>query len=213
MILYHGSRVESFVPTFGLGKEQHDYGKGFYLTESLDLAREWAVAANPVTNGWVHAYEFDLSGLLVLDFATLSPLAWLAELMKHRDGDSGKYYRESAPRFIERYGVDISGYDVVKGWRADASYFFICKSFVRNNIGVDFLKDLLTLGNFGIQYFIQTARAFSALRELDDMKELVPAADYYEKYNQRDSLARSKMYDLIENDPRNKLDKTFKDLV
>jgi len=213
MVLYHGSQVENFTPTFGLGKEQHDYGKGFYLTESLDLAREWAVAANPVTNGWVHAYEFDVSGLSILDFATLSPLAWLAELMKHRDGDSGKYYRESAPRFIERYGVDISGYDVVKGWRADASYFFICKSFVRNNIGVDFLKDLLTLGNFGIQYFIQTARAFSALRELDDRKELVSAADYYEKYNQRDSVARSKMYHLIENDPRNKLDKTFKDLV
>jgi len=213
MVLYHGSQVENFVPTFGLGKEQHDYGKGFYLTESLDLAREWAVAANPVTNGWVHAYEFDMSGLCVLDFATLSPLAWLAELMKHRDGDSGKYYRESAPRFIERYGVDISGYDVVKGWRADASYFFICKSFVRNNIGVDFLKDLLVLGNFGVQYFIQTERAFSALMELDDRKELVSAADFHEKYNERDSVARSKMYDLIENDPRNKLDKTFKDLV
>jgi len=213
MVLYHGSQVENFVPTFGLGKEQHDYGRGFYLTESLDLAREWAVAANPVTNGWVHAYEFDISGLSVLDFATLSPLAWLAELMKHRDGDSGKYYRENAPRFIERYGVDISGYDVVRGWRADASYFFICKSFVRNNIGVDFLKNLLTLGDFGTQYFVQTERAFSALRELVDRKESVCAADYHEKYNQRDALARSKMYDLIENDPRNKLDTTFKDLV
>lgn len=44
MILYHGSAVETFVPTFGLGKEKHDYGKGFYLTESLELAREWSVA-------------------------------------------------------------------------------------------------------------------------------------------------------------------------
>jgi len=213
MVLYHGSRIRDFVPTYGLGKEQHDYGKGFYLTESIDLAREWAVASNPFSDGWVHAYELDMSGLNVLDFATLDPLAWLAELMKHRDGDSGRYYRESAPRFIERYGVDISGYDVIKGWRADASYFYICKSFARNNIGVGFLKDLLLLGNFGIQYFVRSERAFAALHELDVKKEAVPASIYYEKYNRRDSSARSKMYDLIENDPRNKLDMTFKDIL
>ena len=213
MILYHGSAVENFVPTFGLGREKHDYGKGFYLTESVELAREWSVAANPFAGGWVHAYEIDLSGLTVLDFTKLNPLAWLAELMKHRDGDSGRYYRENAPRFIARYGVDISGYDVVRGWRADASYFFICKSFVRNNIGVDFLGELLSLGNFGIQYFVQSKKAFSALRELDEKKEFVQAVVYYDRYNQRDSAARSKMYELIENDPRNKLDKTFKDIV
>lgn len=43
MIFYHGSAVRTFVPTFGLGKAQHDYGRGFYLTESLELAREWDV--------------------------------------------------------------------------------------------------------------------------------------------------------------------------
>ena len=213
MILYHGSAVETFVPTFGLGKEKHDYGKGFYLTESIELAREWSVAADPLANGWVHAYELDLTGLRILDFATLPPLAWLAELMKHRDGDNGRYYRENAPRFIARHGIDISGYDVVRGWRADASYFFICKSFVRNNIGVDFLSELLALGDFGIQYFVQSEKAFSALRELDEKKERVQASDYYDRYNRRDASARTKMYDLIENDPRNRLDKTFKDVV
>lgn len=213
MILYHGSAVETFVPTFGLGKDKHDYGKGFYLTESIELAREWSVAADPLANGWVHAYELDLTGLRILDFATLPPLAWLAELMKHRDGDNGRYYRENAPRFIARHGIDISSYDVVRGWRADASYFFICKSFVRNNIGVDFLSELLALGDFGIQYFVQSEKAFSALRELDEKKERVKASDYYDRYNRRDASARTKMYDLIENDPRNRLDKTFKDVI
>ena len=213
MKLYHGSVVKSFVPTFGLGQERHDYGRGFYLTESVDLAREWAVAANPFANGWVHAYEMDLTGLRILDFTTLGPLPWLAELMKHRDGDDGRYYRENAPKFIARYGVEISDYDIIRGWRADASYFYICKSFVRNNIGVDFLTELLTLGNFGIQYFVQSEKAFAALRELPDACEEVNAAEFYARYNQRDSAARSRMYDLIENDPRNSLDRTFKDIV
>ena len=110
-------------------------------------------------------------------------------------------------------GEDTSGYDVVRGWRADASYFFICKSFVRNNIGVDFLGELLALGDFGIQYFVQSEKAFAALRELDEKKEPVQATVYYDRYNQRDSAARSKMYGLIENDPRNKLEKTFKDII
>mgnify|MGYP001371650529 CR=1 FL=1 len=32
------------VPQYGGGDEKHDYGKGFYLTESIELAKEWAVA-------------------------------------------------------------------------------------------------------------------------------------------------------------------------
>ncbi|WP_419020924.1 DUF3990 domain-containing protein, partial [Holdemanella sp.] len=41
--LYHGTPDKIVVPTFGKGEEKHDYGRGFYLTESIDLAKEWAV--------------------------------------------------------------------------------------------------------------------------------------------------------------------------
>lgn len=43
LILFHGSPNERIVPTYGLGNEKHDYGKGFYLTENIELAKEWAV--------------------------------------------------------------------------------------------------------------------------------------------------------------------------
>lgn len=36
-ILYHGSPNQNIVPTYGLGEERHDYGKGFYLTEKKEL--------------------------------------------------------------------------------------------------------------------------------------------------------------------------------
>ncbi len=39
MILYHGSPDKEIKPTFGLGEDRHDYGKGFYLTENIDLAK------------------------------------------------------------------------------------------------------------------------------------------------------------------------------
>lgn len=38
--LYHGSPNEIIVPQYGYGEERHDYGKGFYLTESIELAKE-----------------------------------------------------------------------------------------------------------------------------------------------------------------------------
>ena len=42
MKLYHGSPVESFRPQFGLGDDEHDYGRGFYTTPHVELGREWA---------------------------------------------------------------------------------------------------------------------------------------------------------------------------
>lgn len=35
--LYHGTPDKIVTPTYGLGEDRHDYGRGFYLTESVDL--------------------------------------------------------------------------------------------------------------------------------------------------------------------------------
>ena len=50
IVLYHGSAAESVTPTFGLGNDHHDYGRGFYLTDDLALAKEWAVCRPEESN-------------------------------------------------------------------------------------------------------------------------------------------------------------------
>ena len=120
------------------------------MTENYELAKEWAVCRPSDTNGWVHKFELDLEGLKILDFQKMNVLAWLAELMKHRDASDSKRYKMLAKKFIDKYGVDTSEYDVIKGWRADASYFYIAKEFVRDNIDIDILEELLSLGELGI---------------------------------------------------------------
>jgi hypothetical protein len=107
LTLYHGSPDEIIVPTYGLGNEKHDYGKGFYLTESVELAKEWAVCRPNEENGWMHKYELNTEGLEILDFQRLNVLVWLAELMKHRDAADTRRYRMLAGKFIEKYGVDM----------------------------------------------------------------------------------------------------------
>ena len=209
--LYHGTPDELVMPKYGGGDEKHDYGKGFYLTESIELAKEWAVCRPNDQNGWVHMYELDTDGLKILDFQQRNVLSWLAELMKHRDAADSKRYRVLARKFIEKYGVDTSEYDVIRGWRANASYFYIAKEFVRDNIDIDILEELLSLGSLGIRYCIKSEAAFAKLKERRDRMLAVPYDEFNDRYNQRDVEARKKMRDLVDSDA-NKVTKVFSTL-
>ena len=212
LILYHGSPNKEIRPTYGLGNDKHDYGKGFYLTESPVLASEWSVCNPTENNGWVHKYTLDVSELNILDFQECDILSWLAELMKHRDADTGRRYKVLAPRFIEKYQISTEGYDVIKGWRANASYFYIAKCFVRDEVDLDILPELLKLGDLGIQYCLKTEKAFQHLKEdVTALQEI----DYHKinpQYMQRDRNAREAMYALI-NSEKNKIENVFSKLL
>ena len=209
--LFHGTPDKIVVPTYGLGEARHDYGMGFYLTDSIDLAKEWAVCRPNEKNGWVHQYELDTEDLSILDFQKKDVLAWLAELMKHRDAADSKRYRMLAAKFIEKYGVDANNYDVIKGWRANASYFYIAKEFVRDNIDLEILSELLLLGGLGIQYCIKSELAYSKLQEVEEKLLPVDYKEYSPKYNERDITARRKMRELVDSDA-NKVTNVFSTL-
>lgn len=212
IILYHGTPNKIVTPVFGGGEEKHDYGKGFYLTENIELAKEWAVCRPQEANGWVHKYELDCNSLKIFDFQEVSIMAWLAELMKHRDAAESKRYKMLAAKFIDKYGIDTSNYDVIKGWRANASYFYIAKEFVRDNIDVEILEELLSLGGLGIQYCIKSELAYENLREIRDGLLSVAYSEFNQKYNQRDDNARKRMRDLVNSDA-NKVTNVFSTLI
>ena len=211
IILFHGTPDEVVVPTFGCGEDRHDYGKGFYLTESPELAKEWAVCRPNDKNGWVHKYELNKEGLKILDFQKENVLSWLAELMKHRDAADSKRYKMLAKKFIEKYGIDTSGYDVIKGWRANASYFYIAREFVRDNIDIEILEELLSLGGLGIQYCIKSELAYANLKELENELISVEYEEFNKRYNFRDVIARERMKELVDSDA-NKVTNVFSTL-
>lgn len=211
IILYHGTSDKTVVPAYGLGEDKHDYGRGFYLTENINLAKEWAVCVPNQENGWVHKYELDISELKILDFQEKNILSWLAELMKHRDASDTKCYKVLSEKFIERYGIETEKYDVIKGWRANASYFYIAKEFVRDNVDIEILEELLSLGGLGIQYCIKSELSYSKLKELESGLISVDYKEFHEKYNQRDVTVRQKMRDLINSDD-NKVTDVFSTL-
>lgn len=211
VILFHGSPNKNIMPMYGKGEEKHDYGKGFYLTESSDLAKEWAVCRPNMENGWLHQYQLNIDGLKVLNFQEKGVLPWLAELMKHRDADETKRYRMLAKKFIDKYGIDTNDYDIIKGWRADASYFYIAKEFVRDNIDIDILEEILSFGGLGIQYCIKSELAYSRLHEVEENLMTVDYSEFNLKFNQRDIEARVKMRNMIDSDV-NRVEKVFSTL-
>ena len=101
---------------------------------------------------------------------------------------------------------------MIKGWRANASYFYIAKAFVRDEIDVDILEELLSLGGLGIQYCVKSVRAYEHLVEVPDGLFSVEFAMYNEKYNIRDIMARETMRNLIESD-KNKVTNVFSTLL
>ena len=191
LILYHGSPNRVIVPKFGFGEDRHDHGRGFYLTENLELAKEWAVCRPDETNGWVHKYELGMEGLNILDFQKYDVLSWLAELMKHRDAADSRRYKMLAQKFIEKYGIDTCGYDVITGWRANASYFYIAKEFVRDNIDIEILEELLSLGGLGIQFCIKSERAFAQLSEVEQDIMSVDYSEFNDRYNSGTTICRA----------------------
>lgn len=189
MVLYHGSTNIIDLPVFGAGKAADDYGRGFYCTESPELAREWACAKG--TDGFANIYQFDLSGLRILDLNSgkYSILTWLAILAKYRTyWENGNISREAKEYLNRHFFISPEKYDVVRGYRADDSYFTFAKDFVGNGISLEQLKKAMHLGALGEQIVLKSSKAFT---QITYVGALEARSDKYARQAQaRDKEAR-----------------------
>ncbi len=164
LALYHGSSRIIERPAFGVGNPHNDYGLGFYCTESLDLAQEWAVSGE--SDGFANEYRLDMSGLTVLSLNSgdFTILHWLAVLLANRTFRVSGDIAPLAKAFIlERFAVDCAPFDVVRGYRADDSYFSFANAFLNNALTLGRLERAMALGNLGEQVVLRSERAFDQL--------------------------------------------------
>ncbi|MBR2646445.1 MAG: DUF3990 domain-containing protein [Clostridia bacterium] len=190
MIIYHGSKDIIERPEFGKGNRKNDYGLGFYCTENVELAKEWACSNNE-TNGYANQYEIDLSSYKVLDLREekYSILNWMALLLKFRTFDVNTPISVQAKEYIlENFYVDVEEYDVIIGYRADDSYFSFAKDFINNTISVEQLAEAMRLGELGIQIVLKSKKAFDMVKYVS--YELAESKEYYVKRVSRDKKAR-----------------------
>lgn len=190
MIIYHGSKDIIEKPEFGKGNKKNDYGLGFYCTENVELAKEWACSNNE-TNGYANQYEIDLNDYKILDLREekYSILNWMALLLKFRTFDVNTPISAQAKEYIlENFYVDVEEYDVIIGYRADDSYFSFAKDFINNTISVEQLAEAMRLGELGIQIVLKSEKAFDTVKFIS--YELAECKEYYVKRVSRDKKAR-----------------------
>ena len=189
MLVYHGSEHIVEHPVFHGGKRTNDYGYGFYTTESIELAKEWACARN--TDGFANCYELDMEGLSVLNLnePDYSILNWLAVLTRYRSyWQSGSLAEEAKTYLQEHFFIDLSPYDIVIGYRADDSYFSFAQDFVAGAISLRKLSEAMRLGKLGEQIVLKSEKSYGHIRFRK--AEEAEAKDWYDKKALRDREAR-----------------------
>lgn len=191
--LYHGSEKIVQKPLYNYGKSDNDYGRGFYCTKDVELAKEWACQKDK--DGFVNSYSLDASGLniLYLNSKKYSVLHWLSILVHNREVDDLEN-REAVEFLKKNYSIDTSKFDLIVGYRADDSYFTFARDFINDAITIQSLTKAMRLGKLGLQVMVKSEEAFNRLQFLG--YESVSKSLYYSKYKERDGNARSSYKEL-----------------
>jgi hypothetical protein len=194
-VLYHGSPYVVEHPKFGVGNPANDYGLGFYCAFDVGLAGEWAVHVTGL-DGFINQYEFEFNGLSILDLDKLDAKIWISLLLANRRGKFARVVRERISRFVDKFGMDTSDYDVITGWRANDAYFRYVSDFIQGLIPYEGLLEAMKLGNLGELVCVKSEAAFDRLR----FTRVAPAAAsaFLDLAIQRDLDAREKYAALSE---------------
>ncbi len=165
LTVYHGSKQIIETPVFGEGRKHNDFGLGFYCTESIDIAKEWAVSS--LSSGFANRYTLDTEylNILKLNSPDYSILNWMAVLVEHRLFSIKSPVAGRAKKYlIDNFVINVNAYDVVVGYRADDSYFDYAEAFLNNGITVEQLSRAMRLGKLGEQVVLKSRYAFSRIR-------------------------------------------------
>ena len=192
MLVYHGSDHIIKVPTYNGSKRTNDYGYGFYTTEDLELAKEWACYGEE--DGYANCYDVDFDGLSVLNLNSpeYNILNWLAILTKYRSyWQKGSIAEEAKGYLHDHFFIDPEEYDVVIGYRADDSYFTFAQDFISGTISFSKLSEAMRLGKLGEQIVFKSKECFIPQKHIRYVNSEPANADiYYEKRSSRDKKAR-----------------------
>lgn len=197
-IIYHGSKDIIKTPIYGAGKPYNDYGRGFYCTQSLEMAKEWAVEKD--RDGYANKYQISTDGLNILDLndSKYTFLHWLTILLTYRTFNIlSPLANEARDYLIKNFSVSLDGIDIVLGYRADDSYFSYAQDFINGTISYRQLCNALTLGKLGQQFVIISKRAFDKIEYLGSEK--ASALEWYPKKEIRDKMARNDYFNSKKN--------------
>ena len=196
--IFHGSDHIIEKPILEQGKPYNDYGLGFYCTESIDMAKEWAVGES--SNGFANCYTINCKALSILNLCNkeYSILHWLTILLENREFDTITPLAFHAKEYLlESFHTDYRKYDCIIGYRADDSYFSFAQDFLNGAISIRQLNRAMFLGKLGQQFVLISKKAFESIKFTG--YEVAYNSDWYRRKVSRDKLARREYFDSTKN--------------
>lgn len=143
---------------------KNDYGLGFYCTQDINLAMEWSVDID--RDGYINLYDIDETGLSIMNLndSQYSVLNWISILINNRDFQINSPIAAQAKRFLlDKYLPDYEKFDIIRGYRADDSYFSFARDFLNNTISLEQLSAAMHYGNLGEQIVLKSKEAFDRI--------------------------------------------------
>lgn len=144
MIVYHGSEVSVETPDITYGRDNTDFGKGFYVTDNLVMAEKWACRRN---TPYITEYLFDDIKLSKYTFKL--DVEWLNFIIANRNKTDIEF--------------DFSKYDVLIGATANDKLFSTIERYEQGLISSNMAVEILNCMKIGNQYCIRTDTGLKAL--------------------------------------------------
>lgn len=129
--------------------------------------------------------------------------------MTCRPPSASKRYRKLAPKFEATFGIKSPGCYVIKGLRADASFYYAIRQFAEDDLDLEIFLEILK--QYPVQYCLKTPKVLEALQEMKEGPEEVSCEIFNPSYNRRDLKIRKLAQELIDS-PLNTLSQVFSSL-
>lgn len=117
--VYHGSDCIVKNPTLSYGREDADFGVGFYVTTDLEMAEKWAARRK---NSIINVYQMNPDHLNGLEFELNK--GWLDFVVQNRSGH-------------KRVEMDLTDIDYIKGATADDRLFAVVEQYEGDLLDAD----------------------------------------------------------------------------
>ena len=159
------------------------------------MAGEWAVLWTG-KDGYINEYSFDYTDLKVLYLNQMPIENWIAVLVANRRGSFDESVKTRIAKFIGKFEIDISSYDVIEGWRADDAFFSYIDDFFSYGLSLEKMKEALKFGDLGNQICLKSKKAFDIIK----FKAQYPASvSRFLKSAQDRDLSAKRQYFKLEN--------------
>lgn len=167
MRLYHGSNVVIESINLAMCRPYKDFGKGFYLTDIEEQAKQMAkrvsgiYGGSPVVNTFEIQDDFrKMSDIKIMDFGIQTTEEWAKFVMNNRN----RTFTDEANTLCNK----DNKYDIVIGPVADDNMALLFRQYENEIIDFETLLKGMIYKKTSSQYSFHTEKGIRLLRKVDD---------------------------------------------